>query len=299
MKNGHVLLVVISLLFSFSISAQEEKQKTVKRINIYDVCLWDGQFLERSTISSLHVFRELAPESVLLKNDFTNYSTLRLLNLTNNPMYSAFFGIKLRNKEKTAYKTNSHLRIGLSYFSGTSLTYTIYKSDRKTYYTLINAGQTTYFDSVTTKSYNMFYSSEQFRLDGSLIYHTNPQSGWSLFSGIGITAGFSINAATSIYYSHDEKTEARNSTSSNSSPPLIFDFEDMKSEKFRNKNNFGSSVFIPMGIDFRIGKKKEFWKRIHLFYEARPGVNITFIQKKQFAANASLQHGFGLRISWD
>jgi len=54
-----------------------------------------------------------------------------------------------------------------------------------------------------------------------------------------------------------------------------------------------------LGIDFRIGKKREFWKRTHLFYELRPGINVTSIPELRPITNASVQHGIGLRVSWN
>jgi hypothetical protein len=48
-----------------------------------------------------------------------------------------------------------------------------------------------------------------------------------------------------------------------------------------------------------LGKKKEFWKRTHLFYELRPGINITSIPELGTITNSSNQHGLGLRVTWN
>jgi len=210
-------------------------------------------------------------------------------------------GIQFSDKPKTTYKANPLLRLGVSYFSGTSLTGSFYKEDRKTCDTLTSTqtGRTVYLDSVTTKSYSMNYSSEQLWFDGSLIFRTNPKARWSLFAGIGITAGFSINANTEIYYSKSDWIAARHPDGNHLFLYFSAGSYDSKEEKYRNKNNFSASTFIPLGINYRIKKNGEFLKPIYLFYELRPGIYITSIPELRTITNANIQHWFGLRVSWD
>ena len=299
MKATSILSVAILLTVSYSAFGQEQS-KTIKKISIHDIYIQTGSFSERNTNGTLTDFKALAPQSVLLNSDFTGYSQSNGFSLTSNIMFSVMLGIQFSDRQKTAYKINPQLRLGVCYFSGTSLTVGLFKEERKPYDTLISTqtGQTVYIDSVTTKSYSMNYTSEQLRLDGSLIFRTNPESRWSLFTGIGITAGLSINANTEIYYSKYDRTETRYPNGNRSSSYSFYSGDNNKTEKFRNKNNFGLSTYIPMGIDFRAGKKKEFWKRTHLFYELSPGINITSIPELRTITNASLQHGLGLKVSW-
>jgi hypothetical protein len=190
------------------------------------------------------------------------------------------------------------LRLGVSYFSTTLLSTDFNKEDRKTYDTLISSqtGQTVYADSVITKMYNMYYSSEQLRLDASLIFRTNPESRWSLFTGIGITAGVSVKASTNIEYSGSDSNEFRYMNGNISTQNW---WKTSKTESHKNKNNVTASAFVPIGVDFRLGSKREFWKKIHLFYEMRPGINITSIPELGVVTNISLQHGLiGVRVSW-
>ncbi|KRP10370.1 MAG: hypothetical protein ABR95_12205, partial [Sphingobacteriales bacterium BACL12 MAG-120813-bin55] len=165
--------------------------------------------------------------------------------------------------------------------------------------TSASTGQTLYVDSVTIENYNMNYSSEQLRFDGSFIYRTNPAARWSMFTGAGITAGLAITTYTDIYYSKYGRTDTRYANETQSSSFSYSNFISSKSESFQNRTTFGASAYVPLGIDFRIGKDKEFWKRTHLFYEIRPGINFTAIPELHTVANVSLQSGFGLRVSWD
>lgn len=265
-----------------------------------------GLFTERNSNGTLADFRALAPQSVLLKNDMADYSSSSggdIINLTSNTVFSAMLGFQFGDKQKTIYKTNPLLKLGISYFSGTTLTGSAYKEDRKTFDTLISTqtGQTYYLDSVTTKNYSMDYSSEQLRLDASLIFRTTPENRWSLFTGIGITAGLSLNANTNTYYYEYSGVETRDANGNTINSPLYNNttFFPPDKEKISNKNNLAFSAYIPIGIDVRFGKTKQFWKRAHVFYELKPGINITSIPELRTITNASLQHGFGFRYSWE
>lgn len=301
MKTTIILSALVLLTVSSSVFGQEEQPKAIKKISIHDIYIQTGFFSERNTNGTLADFKSLAPQSVLLNNNMTDFSPSGGFSLTSNTMFSVMLGLQFSDKQKTTYQTNPLLRLGISYFSGTTLTGGLYKEDRKPYDTLTSTqtGQTVYIDSINSKNYSMNYSSEQLRFDGSLIFRTNPEARWSIFTGIGITAGLSINANTDIYYSNSGRTETRYPNGNTSSSYGNSSSDNYKTEKFRNKNNFGASTYIPMGIDFRIGKKREFWKHTHLFYELRPGINITSIPELRTITNASIQHGLGLRVSWD
>lgn len=292
-------LIVISFLIGTSfVYGQDENSKTTKRISIQDISIQTGLVSNRNTIGTLTDFKELAPQSVLLNNDLTAYSSGGFFTSTSTPISSILFGIQFSDKQRKVYKTNPKLRIGLSYFSGTSLTGSLYKNERKRYDTLTSnqTGQVTYIDSTTDHYYNMNYTSEQLRFDGSLIFRTNPQNRWSLYTGLGFTAGISFNAQTEISYDKINKTEVVYATNT---PSQYYGANNFKSERYRSKNNFGFLTYLPMGIDFRIGNKREFWKQIHLFYELRPLVNVTSIPELRSITNIGIQNQIGLRVSWN
>jgi hypothetical protein len=297
MKTKVFLLMFFTL--PLTIFGQEEQTKTLNKISISEIYVQTGIYSGHSSMGTLTDFKLLAPQSILLNRDFSDYSSSNGLILNNNTMFSVVLGIQFSDKQNTSYKKNPLLRLGVTYFSGTTLTGNLYKENTKTYDTLTstNTGQTVYMDSIIRKNLGMNYSSEQLRFDGSLIFRTNPEARWSLFTGIGVTAGFSFNAYSEIYFSHTNSIEAR-FPNGNSSTYYSHFGNDWETEKFRNKNNLAFSTYIPMGIDFRIGKKSEFWKQIHLFYEFRPGINMTSIPELRTFTNATIQNVLGLKVSW-
>ena len=153
MKTTNILSVVVLLTVYSSVFGQEQQPKTVKRISIHDFYIQTGiMLLGHNTNGTLTDFKTLAPQSVLLNNNLMDYSQSGGFGLTGNIMFSAMLGLQFSDKQKTTYKANPLLRLGISYFSGASLTGSLYKDERKPYDTLISTqtGQTVYRDSIIT-----------------------------------------------------------------------------------------------------------------------------------------------------
>lgn len=299
MKTTQILSLVL-LLTGFSNSqllGQESEQKKVKRVMICDFYIQTGFFIDVNAKGSLADFKTLVPQSVLLNNNLSDYSQTGGFGSSGNSMFSAMLGLQFSDKQKTTYKKSPLLRLGINYFSGTNLSTNMHKETSKRYDTLTSnqTGQTIYLDSITTQNYGMNYTSQQLRIDGSIIFRTDPEIRWSLYTGIGITAGVSINAKTDIYYNKYTRSNHPNSNNYNN-----FSYSSSGgyiTESYRLKNNFGFSAYLPLGVDFRIGKKREFWKRTHLFFELRPGINSISIPELRTFTNPSMQYGFGIKVS--
>ncbi len=291
----------ISLFFVsvFLISFGQQTNSVVKRIKLFNYSVQAGIYGGSSTISTLADFNILAPNSVLLNSNlFPNSVTFSPYTYQQNPnsLFSASLGFQFSDKQKTKYNKNIELRVGITYTHNSTLSGGFYNTESKTYDTLTSSqtGVYSYLDSVVTKSLDMNYSSEQLRIDGSLLFRTNPDARWSLYSGIGFTAGLSFNAKTTISYQTQYQIEQR--YPNDNSHHLNRSGEISEFEVFTNKNNFAFSAYIPLGINLRLGKNTEFWKKVNLFYEIRPNINITYIPELRTVTNAFLQFGCGFRI---
>lgn len=295
----------MSLVAAFAISAaafgQDTQPKLVKKISIKDVSLQVGASPWRNSPATLAEFQALAPQSVLLNKTFTGLSISDNISSGTNTMFSAAVGIQFRDKEGTGYKKNPQLRLGVTYTSGTLLSGSVYANTQKRYDTLVSAqtGQKMYLDSVTTRFGNMSYTSEQLRLDAALIFRTNPAARWSLYGGLGLTAGMSLNSTTNVYYNKTSRAVTSNENGTTSSITYYpANYNSGTAESFRNKPNFAFSTYIPIGVDFRVGKNNPFWRQVHLFCEFRPSVNMTAIPAFGTLTNTYLQQSLGVRISW-
>ncbi|HRH66004.1 MAG TPA: hypothetical protein PLU53_06890 [Bacteroidia bacterium] len=293
----------IYLLLAFGVPspafAQEVEQENKAGIVVGDVFLQTGFVSGGANQENLEDFRSLAPESDLLKSrtwdaaeNFRNPARIK-------GIFSVQVGVRFNDKEKSKLKSNPLLRLGATYFAGTVFRAGFEQSDLKSSDTLISGqtGQQIFIDSVTQSDINMKYRTEQIRFDVSLLFQTNRQARWSLYGGFGITAGISINAQTMINLKEYGSTEIKYSDGSSSTHSYFS--EKLNKETFRNKSNTAFSFYIPLGVDFRIGRRNEFWKKTHLFYEMRPGIELTNIPELGNFSNGSFQNGFGLKVSWN
>lgn len=289
-----VLLTVSLLTFG-----QQANNNGIKRVSINDYYIHVGGFTSPYLKGSLADFQLLVPNSVLLNKYSTTFPVSNSFSFQDcsNSTFSVLLGFKFSDKQKTHYNNNIQLRVGITYNSSTLLSYGMNSSEKIPIDTLTSSqtGETVFIDSVISRTLEMNYNSEQLRIDGSLIFRTNPDARWSLYSGIGLTAGMSFNAKTYLFYSKSEQIQSREPYHYNN----YNNYYDgtSESEVITNNSNFGFSAYIPLGIDFRIGKNREFWKRIHLFYEIRPNINITYIPNLKTITNSSVHQGIGLKIS--
>jgi hypothetical protein len=290
MKNLKLLLAAALTFGVFALSAQDNTSIGTSKVSVTDVYINFGSFGEKVAYGSLDDFRKLAPQSDMLARDLSSYDQQASGSYFNGgTLFVASLGLKFKKKDGNDYRANPQLRIGISYFSSTPLTAGLTRTESFVVDTLVSTvtGEVVLQDSVVNESYNMSYIADQLRLDAALIFRTNPEARWSLYGGIGLAAGVSINPRTEVFYSNWNFDEEFNSG-----------YGNYESERFNNQTSFGLLAYLPLGLDFRLGKNQEFWKRLHLFYEISPGLNMTFIPELNTATNIAIRNGLGLRVSW-
>jgi hypothetical protein len=289
--------VSVIFLTSLCLSGQEER-KPIKIFRVNEINIQTGITTQYSSNESLKDFNSLAPQSKLLKADFSGYSS-HLGSSVTQPLVLTSAGIEFRNTQKEGYRSTPQLRIGLGYFSGSNLRSSFDREDIERYDTLVSkkTGQFVYLDSVNRRTFFLNNFSQQLRIDASLIFRTNLDKRWSVFTGIGISSGILFNAKTEIQFlqtvtpEHPDPYDLDDSFSDNVYGARIVHYI----ENHGNKNRFVVSAFIPSGIDLRIGKSNEILKKIHLFYEFRFGMNVNYIPELRNTTNSMIQHSVGLR----
>lgn len=275
---------ICALLFSIASFAQEE---TPKAITITDVQLYSGMNIYPVSSISLNEMKAFAPNSTILAKDFTGFHNANYHSVYSNQSFSALLGINFKNKP------NRQLRVGLNYLSKTNFTGSAGREDNYPYDTLTSSqtGQQYFLDSTNSKHVYMSQEMEQLSLDASFIFRTDVEARWSFHGGFGLLLGYSFNAVTYISYSANSSMASYTSEYDNSN-------NDSEHEQFRNKNFLITAVYLPLGVDFRIGKDNKFWSRIHLFYELRPTMSIASIPEWQTVTQFSFTQGLGLKIKW-
>lgn len=244
-------------------------------------------------------FQLLAPNSTLLQNDFSSFNSYGgYEGINSNARISFMLGFDFNKSGDESKSLTPQLRIGLTYTNGISLYNSYYKDERFPYDTLTSSrtGNQTYVDSVSYEGYDMNYHSDNIMLDVSLVFRTNPEARWSFYGGVGVMGGVSVNSTTTIYHYEDAYIE-QSGNGNYYGGGYYNDEYSNQLETVRNENSFLISGYVPMGVDFRLGKRGELWKRTHLFFEIRPSLNINNIPELGTLTQGSVHHGFGIRIT--
>lgn len=293
-KTKIALLVFTSLGFT-NVFSQENN----KKIKVSEFTLMPSIYLESNPSASINDFYILAPNSKLLPTSYDGYNISNYSSNSGGFSASALLGFKFLNKEGNTYRANPLFRAGITYTYAQNISSYANYEETTPYDTLTsnNTGNVYYIDSVTVSQLDMQYETHQVKLDVSLLFRTNPEARWSLFAGIGAQVGTSINAQTQInkyegnYFISDLSSELSYYVQGNDSEYEI--------EEFMNENAFTASVYLPMGVDFRVSNKNEFFQRIHLFYEMRPALNMTSIPELRMLTNGAFGYGFGMKVNWN
>lgn len=283
-----VTAALVAILVTGTILAQESN----KGLRISEFHIQNGMGYNSMQNYELSDFQSLAPNSVLLKNDLSEFTpnSYFMFNgargFNGNSYQSIQLGLTFKNNPNPLW------RIGISHGASNSFSAGFSKDTYAPFDTLTSSqtGEQFYIDSVHSENYFMDYRSQQLRIESSLIYRTNVEKRWSVYAGIGASLGLSYNAHTHISYSTSDYIS---STYSNYSGNY-----STATEHYRNKTNISTSLFVPMGVDFRIGKNKEFWKRLHLYYEMKPSLSFLSVPELRTFTSVNMINSFGLKVTF-
>ncbi|MFM6946241.1 MAG: hypothetical protein ACKOWW_03815 [Flavobacteriales bacterium] len=268
--------------------------KVNAQVKITELYLQSGAFFNQAK-GSLADFQALAPQSSILQQDLSLYQ--------NNP----FFNFNLPGQAQTlsaglqlAKLPNATLRVGLTHINqGSALSYGGSYTESFTVDTLTSSqtGEQFFIDSFSTHGYNARYSQEQLRLDASLIFRLNGEKRWSIYGGIGANIGLSYNCLTTVHHGVSPNGDSQFYGIYNDY--MTYQGGVQQNETFENKGGIGVGIYAPLGIDFQVGKKRDFWKPFHLYVEMRPGLNISQISGLGTSFSAGGFSNFGLRVKFN
>jgi hypothetical protein len=292
-------LIFISLIISCFVYCQTENTKGVM---IHDISAFSGMQGSPTYTGTLTDFIKLAPNSAMLNNDFTGFLFSDNYNgpPNSNTAFNINMGFLFYNCEKKEFKANPKLNVGLAYNKSNYLSFYSSKEEIYRFDTLSSASSSyeVYMDTVVNASYEMSYYFEQLGINSSLIFATNPESRWSIYAGVGVTAAVSLKSNTDISYYSSSAIVSTIPASNYSSARTVRNSikSDYSNEFTPTKTNVSFFGYIPLGLDFRIGKKKEFWKKMHLAIELQPGIVVDCIPELGNKTYGMLKSGFGLRV---
>ena len=258
------------------------------QMSIEGVYLQSGAFFGAGK-ANLADFQALAPQSVFLNQDLSAYQSYPMFHFGfPGESQSLNLGLHLNKMPNATLRVGlMHINQGNALFTGGSYT----ESFRIDTLTSSQTGEQFFVDSFSSHNYNATYSQEQLRLDASLIFRYKADKRWSFYGGIGANFGLSYNGVTTIQhgvspYGNSSAFGWLYSSMSGSD----------ETEIIENKGGFGFGVYAPLGIDFQVGKKRDFFKPIHLYMELRPGFNINQIAGLGTSFSAGNFSNIGLRF---
>lgn len=290
MKKTQYVAVCLLLCSALAAHAQNESPK----FKITDAYILTGVQTTPQYNTSTADMRTLAPQSVLLKEDYTGYESYSYNGYNGNGQVAFRVGLQ------SVKKPNKEWQFGVSFGSGVQANNSLLSTTSIAFDTFTSAqtGQQIIVDSIYNRNVVSNYSADLLQVDASLIYRTNNAARWSFYGGVGAGVGASLRASTSIYAY--ESTYANSIlVGGNSSPyPSNSGYTQGAREEFTNKNVVYASVFVPAGLDFRIGKKNEFWRQLHLVYELRPSLGVAAMPELDATVSAGIQSNIGVRLHW-
>jgi hypothetical protein len=157
-------------------------------------------------------------------------------------------------------------------------------------------GSLFFVDSVHTKSKSFTYSYGFIQSDFSYVVRGKGNRRVTLYGGAGITAGVSITPSTFISTSN---ASGKNIGLTPFNPDSIVIRQEVTNIEYADrdhKTGLNGQLYIPLGVELRLGNKGSSFGRTHLFYEARPQVAFVYVPEYGTLANIGLMHQLGVRV---
>jgi hypothetical protein len=267
------------------------------QIKLTQVLLSSGAYRQFGfTPSNITDFAPLAPGSSILLKDFSNYeSSMGYFNF-NYP-----FGMGMQNTSSfqslqvglSLPKCQGTLRLGISNFSNQLMS--AYGSYYESHVvdTLISSqnGSMTFVDSTISRNVFGNYNNQQIRIDAAYVWEMNAGERWAFSAGAGLSFGLSYQSQTSLHYAeYTNSYQGYGSYVSNQTTTL-------ESETYKNPMNWGANIYVPLGINFRLGTKRAFWKPWMIYSELRPQLSFNSIPNSGVKFSPGIGSTSGIRYN--
>ena len=248
------------------------------------------------TPSNITDFAPLAPGSSILMKDFSNYQgEMGYYNFN----YPFSMGMQTNSSFQTLQvglslpKCQGTLRLGLSNFSNQLMS--AYGSYYETHVvdTLISSqnGSMTFVDSTVSRNVFGNYTNQQIRLEAAYVWEMNAGERWAFSAGAGMSFGLSYQSRTSLHYTeYTNSYQGYGSYAGNQTTTH-------ESESYKNPMNWGANLYVPLGINFRLGTKRAFWKPWMIYSELRPQLSINSIPKAGVKFSPGIGSASGIRYN--
>lgn len=271
-------LLVCLLGFSSVVMAQESESKW----KFTETNVMTGIGIQMSPMFTEKDVAQWSQNDPWIIQDFTGYQQFSGLNSTTSAQFSAYLGFRKNGIH------NPSFRVGISYKRLNSQVFGSFQEWIGPYDTLVSAqtGQEFYTDTSRVRSVSAYWGADVLALDAAYVLQTDLTRRWSFYGGIGIQAGLLFNQELSLM---------RMEIFSENGLSNMMEV-DVEERNYRMNTGFSTNIYMPIGIDFRVGKKRPLWQQVHLVYELRPSLSFQTMSTVSVVSPGVTQH-FGLRIT--
>lgn len=293
--------VVFSLflpILTFGIVSAQEVKHPKYKISQLQLSFGGDRSLAPLSINQ-NEFNVLAPGAQMPENSMSYTTNFGWYASTLN-MNVAFHPLK-QNGLAGEYNKNRTFRAGISAQGINASIYNTSNSFTTRIDTLVSSGNGSIYGFVDSINQDFTYSSYMataVKLDFSYLASTDVSKRFSFYSGAGLNFGLTIAPRTEIQ-SHSWDSERITDTNDNYiSNQSVYNALNVNRQVYQNKMGYMAALYVPIGVDFRLGKKNEVMKKMHLFFELRPTISVLSIPEAKTYVYPSMQNCFGLKIEW-
>lgn len=296
MKKAFFFLSLSILSFGL-VTAQELKHPKYK-ISQFQLSFGGDRSLAPLSIDE-NEFNVLAPGAQIPANSMP-YATQFGWNAPTLNMNVAFHPLK-KNGLAGEYNKNRTFRAGLSAQGISAFIYNTSNSVTTRIDTLVSSANGSIYGFVDSINQDFTYSSYMataVKLDFSYLASTDVSKRFSFYSGIGLNFGLTVAPRTEIH-SHSWDSERITDTNDNFiSTQSVYNALNVNRQVYQNKMGYMAALYVPLGVDFRLGKKNEVMKKMHLFFELRPTISALRIPETKTYVYPSMQNCMGIKFTW-
>jgi hypothetical protein len=287
-KNVTTLVLIYFLIFQTVYSYGQSK-----RLKLSEIAISYGLQKDIYNDLTFNDYKSIAPNSEIFSNANSNYSYHnQALNNSyfNSNFYSNFFlgNIGLSHEK---YK-NGLFRIGFHYFfKHDQFSTYAYQSNfigNDTVFT--NQGTPVYLDIYRSKKIIANSSSKKILFDLSYIHKLPEEHQIVMYSGFGFLMGIGYQSILKTSYDEIIGPSGLNQYAGST---VSYNREELKIKPY-----LLSSVYIPLGLDIKLGKKNNFMNRIHLFLEIRPAISLIKFPTAKSIPLISGNTNLGVKVSF-
>ncbi len=186
------------------------------------------------------------------------------------------------------------LRVGFIHAGWNDRQAILRRTIRTPYDTLVSVatGEQFLVDSIHGSTYYILTQAERIGLDASLVWSTTAR--WSLYGGVGVMGGPSLNARTYVALHQYEGVAAAGSNYANYPQGGV---RESQNGATKGGTGWWMAAYVPLGLDFTLSRQHAFWQKMHLYYEMRPQLVVQGSPELDNTVGTGVLASLGIRMT--